>query len=35
MNQETIAKTVMSYMFDFGAFEEKDEFDLSNVVCLC
>ena len=32
MNQETIAKTVMSYMFDFGAFEEKDEFDLSNVV---
>ncbi len=32
MNQETIAKTVMSYMFDFGAFEEKEEFDLSNVV---
>lgn len=32
MNQETIAKTVMSYMFDFGAFEEKDEFNLSNVV---
>lgn len=32
MNQETIAKTVLQYMFDFGAFEETSEFDLSNVV---
>ena len=32
MNQETIAKTILQYVFDFGAFEEKDEFDLSNVV---
>ena len=32
MNQETIAKTVLQYVFDFGHFEEKDEFDLSNVV---
>ena len=32
MNQETIAKTVFQYMFDFGAFEETSEFDLSNVV---
>ena len=32
MNQETIAKTILQYMFDFGAFEETGEFDLSNVV---
>lgn len=32
MNKETIAKTILQYVFDFGAFEEKDEFDLSNVV---
>jgi hypothetical protein len=32
MNQETIAKTVLQYMFDFGAFEETGDFDLSNVV---
>ena len=32
MNQETIAKTVLQYMFNFGAFEETSEFDLSNVV---
>lgn len=32
MNQEVIAKTVLQYMFDFGAFEKTGEFDLSNVV---
>ena len=32
MNQEAIAKTVLQYMFDFGAFETTGEFDLSNVV---
>lgn len=32
MNQETIAKTVLQYMFDFGAFEETGDFDLSYVV---
>ena len=32
MNKETIAKTVLQYMFDFGAFETTGEFDLSNVV---
>ena len=32
MNQEAIAKTVLQYMFDFGAFEKTGEFDLSNVV---
>ena len=35
MNQETIAKTVLQYMFDFGAFEETGDFDLSYVVVLC
>ena len=32
MNQEVIAKTVLQYMFDFGAFEKTGEFNLSNVV---
>lgn len=31
MNQEVIAKTVLQYMFDFGAFEKTGEFELSNV----
>lgn len=32
MNKEAIAKTILQYMFDFGAFETTGEFDLSNVV---
>lgn len=32
MNKEAIAKTVLQYMFDFGAFETTGEFDLSNVI---